>query len=60
MTGKRLTALMAEFVVWTLLLLALWLVLISTVDGLELLAGSVCALLGAVAAVAARRAVAGR
>ena len=59
-TGRRMTFLAAEVLLWWLLLGALWLVLISTVDALEVLVGSACALTGAVAAVAARRAVNGR
>jgi len=60
MTGKRTATLIAELLVWWFSLSVLWLVLISTVDALEVLAGAVCALLAAVLAVAARRAVTGR
>ncbi|MER7807522.1 MULTISPECIES: hypothetical protein [Streptomyces] len=59
MTGRRLGSLVAEILVWQVLLSALWLVLISRVEPLEVFAGLGCALLGAVAAVAARRAVSG-
>uniref|UniRef100_A0AAU2VHS1 Uncharacterized protein n=1 Tax=Streptomyces sp. NBC_00008 TaxID=2903610 RepID=A0AAU2VHS1_9ACTN len=57
MRRKGQAALAAELLLWQVLLSGLWLVLVSTVDALELLTGSLCALLGAVAAVAARRAV---
>ncbi|MEV4038495.1 hypothetical protein [Streptomyces umbrinus] len=53
-------ALSAELLVWWFSLSVLWLVLISTVDALDVLAGAVCALLAAVLAVATRRAVTGR
>ncbi|MGW6895900.1 hypothetical protein [Streptomyces sp. NBC_01718] len=59
MTGRRLGSLVAEILVWQVLLSALWLVLISEVEPLEVFAGLGCALLAAVAAVAARRAVSG-
>ncbi|WP_405914643.1 hypothetical protein [Streptomyces sp. NBC_00728] len=57
MSAGRLGALAAEIFVWQAALTALWLVLISTVDPLELFVGLGCALLGAIAATAARRAV---
>ncbi|MFI6274572.1 hypothetical protein [Streptomyces sp. NPDC050988] len=60
MTGKRTAALIAELLVRWFSLSALWLVLISTVDALEVLAGAARALLVAVLAVAARRAVTDR
>ncbi|MDQ0993794.1 hypothetical protein [Streptomyces sp. V3I7] len=50
----------AEFLAWWAALWALWLVLISRVDGLELLVGGSVAALGALAAGAARRAVVDR
>jgi len=46
-----------EVTVWWAALFALWLVLISTVDPLELLVGAAVSLLGALAARAGRRAV---
>ncbi|MFD7708787.1 hypothetical protein ACFV6E_40370 [Streptomyces sp. NPDC059785] len=49
-----------EILGWWIALGALWLVLITTVDTLELVTGASAALLGAVAARAARRAVGGR
>ncbi|MFF1448358.1 hypothetical protein ACFVYF_09415 [Streptomyces sp. NPDC058274] len=49
-----------EVLVWWAVLGALWLVFISTVDTLELVVGASVALLGAVAAWGARRAVSGR
>ncbi|GAA0441199.1 MULTISPECIES: hypothetical protein [Streptomyces] len=49
-----------EVAVWWAALLALWTVLISTVDTLELLVGAAVSLVGAVAAGAARRAVTDR
>ncbi|MFB7243889.1 hypothetical protein CW362_11360 [Streptomyces populi] len=60
MRRGRLGATVAEILVWQVALSVLWLVLISTVDPLELFVGLGCALVGAVAAVAARRAVSGR
>ncbi|WP_406840382.1 hypothetical protein ACICHK_37175 [Streptomyces sp. AHU1] len=60
MRAGRLGATIAEVLVWQAALSALWLVLISTVDPLELFVGLGCALMGAAAAVAARRAVSGR
>ncbi|WP_420856473.1 hypothetical protein [Streptomyces mangrovisoli] len=51
---------MAEILLWQVALTALWFVLISTVEPLEVFVGLGCALVGAVAAVAARRAVSGR
>lgn len=59
MTGRVLGSLIAEILVWQVSLSALWLVLISRLEPLEVFAGLGCALLGAVAAVAARRAVSG-
>ncbi|MFC5204369.1 hypothetical protein [Streptomyces kaempferi] len=53
-------ALITELLVWWLALSALWLMVISTVDLLEVLVGSVCALAAAVVAVATRRAVTDR
>ncbi|MFE5812460.1 hypothetical protein ACFQ6S_03440 [Streptomyces sp. NPDC056479] len=50
----------AEFLAWWAGLAVLWLVLISTVDILELTVGAGVAGLAALAAVAARRAVTGR
>ncbi|MEU6673611.1 hypothetical protein [Streptomyces sp. NPDC046853] len=46
----------AELVCWWVALLALWLVLITEVDVLELAVGAGCGLAGALAATAARRA----
>ncbi|MEU9136446.1 hypothetical protein AB0D33_10850 [Streptomyces sp. NPDC048404] len=60
MSAGRLGALVAEVLVWQVALSALWLVLISVVDPLERFVGLGCALLGAIAATAARRAVSGR
>ncbi|MGH4033052.1 hypothetical protein ACQB60_29415 [Actinomycetota bacterium Odt1-20B] len=48
----------AELLCWWLALVALWMVLISGVDVPELTAGAGCALAGALAATAARRAAA--
>ncbi|MFF2364555.1 hypothetical protein ACFVU0_17855 [Streptomyces sp. NPDC058122] len=53
----RPAAVAAEVLAWQVALSALWLVLISTVEPLEVYVGLGCALVGAVAAVAARRAV---
>ncbi|MGW4757093.1 hypothetical protein [Streptomyces chartreusis] len=50
----------AEFLAWWIALALLWLVLISTVDTLELAVGACAAGVSALAAVAARRAVTGR
>ncbi|MFJ8713463.1 hypothetical protein ACIRD9_09765 [Streptomyces violaceus] len=50
----------AEVLLWWAVLDALWLVFVSTVDPLELAVGGGAALLGALAARAARRAVAWR
>ncbi|MER7345812.1 hypothetical protein ABT390_10435 [Streptomyces aurantiacus] len=50
-------AAVVEFAGWWLALGALWLLLIGSVDGLELLVGAGVGLLGTVAARAARRAV---
>lgn len=50
----------AEFLAWWAALAVLWLVLITAVDTLELAVGASVAGLSALAAVAARRAVAGR
>jgi uncharacterized BrkB/YihY/UPF0761 family membrane protein len=49
-----------EVLAWWAALTLLWLVLISTVDTLELVVGAAAALVGAVAARGARRAVGGR
>ncbi|WP_210946928.1 hypothetical protein [Streptomyces sp. MK37H] len=49
-----------EVLVWWAALMGIWLVLISTVDPLELLVGSAAALAGAALARAGRRAVADR
>ncbi|MFI6491598.1 hypothetical protein [Streptomyces sp. NPDC050564] len=49
-----------EVLAWWAALAVLWLVLISTVDTLELVVGAAAALVGAVAAGGARRAVRGR
>ncbi|MGQ4389985.1 hypothetical protein [Streptomyces sp. SAS_270] len=49
-----------EVLAWWAALGALWLVYISTVDTLELAVGGGCALLAALAARGARRAVSGR
>ncbi|GAB2980205.1 hypothetical protein GCM10023080_052380 [Streptomyces pseudoechinosporeus] len=48
---------LAEVLAWWVALGVLWLVFITTVDALELVVGAGAALLGAVAARAARRAV---
>ncbi|MFF5981866.1 hypothetical protein ACFY78_23760 [Streptomyces olindensis] len=48
---------MAEVPLWWAALAALWPVLVTTVDALELAVGAAVALLGALAARAARRAV---
>ncbi|MFD5743071.1 hypothetical protein ACFXJM_15055 [Streptomyces massasporeus] len=50
----------AEVPLWWAALTALWLVLVSTVDPLELALGAGASLFGALAARAARRAVARR
>ncbi|MFD4623808.1 hypothetical protein [Streptomyces sp. NPDC058475] len=49
-----------EVLAWWAALAVLWLVLISTVDTLELIVGAAAALVCAVAAWRARRAVGGR
>ncbi|MFG2793339.1 hypothetical protein [Streptomyces sp. NPDC048419] len=49
----------AELLAWWAALVVLWLVLISTVYTLELVVGVSAALVGALAACAARRAVTG-
>ncbi|MCW7946640.1 hypothetical protein AAW14_32860 [Streptomyces hygroscopicus] len=49
-----------EVLLWWAGLTVLWLVLISTVDTLEWVVGASAALVGALAARAARRAVGGR
>lgn len=46
-----------EILLWWAALLGLWLVLISAIDGVELFVGTAVALVGAVSAAAARRAV---
>ncbi|MFD9635686.1 hypothetical protein [Streptomyces violascens] len=56
----RAAAVAAEVLAWWLLLTGAWLILISTVDALEYLVGASAALLAAVAALAARRAMSGR
>ncbi|OIJ68394.1 hypothetical protein WN71_008215 [Streptomyces mangrovisoli] len=60
MRAGRPAAVVAEILLWQVALTALWFVLISTVEPLEVFVGLGCALVGAVAAVAARRAVSGR
>ncbi|MEU6578598.1 hypothetical protein [Streptomyces sp. NPDC046805] len=50
----------AEFLAWWAALAVLWLLLIGPVDGLELLVGGSVAVVGALAAGAARRAVSDR
>jgi hypothetical protein len=45
----------AEFLLWWIVLTALWIVLITTVDGTELVVGAGCAAAGALAATSARR-----
>ncbi|MFF0065972.1 hypothetical protein ACFYRC_31420 [Streptomyces sp. NPDC005279] len=55
MVGRAVTA--AELVAWWVALFVLWLMLISTIDALEVIVGTAVALVGAVAACAARRAV---
>lgn len=50
----------AELLAWWTALTVYWLVLVSTVDALELAVGAALAGLGALAARAARRAVAAR
>ncbi|MBC2902356.1 hypothetical protein [Streptomyces cupreus] len=54
---RRTVLALAEFLIWWAALLALWLVLVSAVDTLELAVGAGAAGLGALAATAARRAV---
>ncbi|MGW2813690.1 hypothetical protein [Streptomyces sp. NPDC001415] len=56
----RVAAVSAEVLAWWLPLTGGWLVLISTVDALEWLVGAAAALLAAVGARAARRAMSGR
>ncbi|MFK8909126.1 hypothetical protein [Streptomyces sp. YS-3] len=56
----RAAAVTAELLVWWLPLMAMWLVFISTVDTLEAFVGAGSALLAAVAACAARRAMSER
>ncbi|MFI6048891.1 hypothetical protein ACIBCO_02235 [Streptomyces violascens] len=56
----RAAAAAAEVLAWWLLLTGVWLVFVSTVDDLEYLVGASAALLAAVAAQAARRAMSGR
>ncbi|MFF1477511.1 hypothetical protein ACFVYD_08050 [Streptomyces sp. NPDC058301] len=56
----RAAAVTAELLAWWLLLMAAWLVFISTVDALEGFVGAVCALVGACVACAARRAMSDR
>ncbi|MGW2228414.1 hypothetical protein [Streptomyces formicae] len=49
-----------EFLAWWAALAGIWLVLISTVDGMELAVGACCTAVGALAATAARRAAESR
>ncbi|NUP16029.1 MAG: hypothetical protein HOZ81_08000 [Streptomyces sp.] len=59
--NRRTTLLVAaEFLAWWAALALLWLVLISTVDALELIVGAGVAGVAALAALGARRAVTGR
>ncbi|CAM5590632.1 hypothetical protein [Streptomyces aurantiogriseus] len=51
---------LGEYLAWWTALALLWLVLVSTVDVLELVVGAGTAALAALAARAARRAVTGR
>ncbi|WP_371667753.1 hypothetical protein OG985_09010 [Streptomyces sp. NBC_00289] len=60
MTPRTTLLALAEILVWWAVLAALWLVLVSTVDTLELAVGAGAAGVAAVAARAARRAVASR
>ena len=57
MTGRTTLLATAELLAWWAALAVLWLVLISTVDTLELAVGAAVTGLGALAARAARRAV---
>ncbi|MER8010592.1 MULTISPECIES: hypothetical protein [unclassified Streptomyces] len=59
MTPRTALLALAELLAWWVALALLWLVLISTVDTLELAVGAGCAGVGALAARAARRAVTG-
>ncbi|ALV31733.1 hypothetical protein [Streptomyces sp. CdTB01] len=59
MTPRTALPALAELLAWWAGLVLLWLVLISTVDTLELAVGAGCAGAGALAAYAARRAVTG-
>ncbi|MFE7860113.1 hypothetical protein [Streptomyces sp. NPDC057403] len=59
MTPRTALLALAELLAWWAALVLLWLVLISTVDTLELVVGAGCAGVGALAACAARRAVTG-
>ena len=59
-TGRTTLLAAAELLAWWAALAVLWLVLISTVDTLELAVGAAVAGLGALAARAARRAVSER
>jgi hypothetical protein len=59
MTPRTALLALAELLVWWAALALWWLVLISTVDTLELAVGAGCAAVGALAARAARRAVTG-
>ncbi|MCH5671377.1 hypothetical protein [Streptomyces gilvus] len=59
MTPRTALLAAAELLGWWVALALLWLVLISTVDPLELAVGAGSALVGALAARAARRAVTG-
>ncbi|GAA2572820.1 MULTISPECIES: hypothetical protein [Streptomyces] len=60
MKGRRTLLAVAEVAAWWVPLAALWLVLISTVDPLELAVGAAASAVAALAARGARRAVTGR
>ncbi|MEU7211098.1 hypothetical protein AB0B06_22130 [Streptomyces sp. NPDC044989] len=60
MKSRRTLLAVAEVVAWWVPLTALWLVLVSTVDPLELAVGAGASALTAVVARGARRAVTGR
>jgi hypothetical protein len=60
MNGRTALRTALEVMAWWAALAVLWLVLISTVDTLELIVGASVAFVGAVAARGARRAVSGR
>ncbi|KIF73008.1 hypothetical protein QR77_01370 [Streptomyces sp. 150FB] len=59
-TVRRTLLVAAEVAAWWVALFVLWLMLISTVDTLEVIVGASVALLGALGAWRARRAVAER